>query len=621
MTLQYPKRAIVLAAGLGQRLQPLTWAFPKPVLPMWGMPMLHRIFALLQKWGVEEIAVNTHHLPEMVDRCVKDYVRASEGAVRIIVNHEPEILGTGGVLKPLRGFIGNEPFWLVNGDIVIEDLDAKAILEAFAKSGGFAGAWVSESFGPRTVEMDPEGRICNWHSDVAGDWGTYTYCGVAVLAPEITKYLPETAFSSIVDAYEKAMFEDGKFVTGAEVENSYWADCGTLERYLEAHAALDPERFEENPNVLFEGVKLADTADLAGVVATGGLVGGEWMRAALVGLVQLKCGEAGALCAAADALGWERDDVAVEFLGKRGSDRSFWRFANGDERAIAICYDDAARPENANYAACARLLAENGVAAVKVLADLPEKKVLVLEDCGDDSLEKRANKKGADLVKLYVPVMEKIKKFHEVRPDERLLQEPFDDALYAWERELFVREALQGRWGMDAIPEAVARELDCVAETLKAQRQVLLHRDAQSSNVLYGKDGAEVFIDFQGMRLGAAAYDVASFLYDPYVPLDERDRATLAGVYGIERKLLAYGAVQRLVQATGAFCRLAAAGQKHFEHHIPQALANLLAAADDADMDATGAFAEDLIARENMRGGGHHHHHHCGCGCEGGHRG
>ena len=106
------------------------------------------------------------------------------------------------------------------------------------------------------------------------------------------------------------------------------------------------------------------------------------------------------------------------------------------------------------------------------------------------------------------------------------------------------------------------------------------------------------------MRFGAGAYDLASLLYDPYVILDESLRGRLAAYYGEcfpenadAVRLLREGAVQRLVQALGAFGRLGG----HFQKHIPQGLANLLEAADALDLDATGGLAEELIAREQMR--------------------
>ena len=606
------RKAVVLAAGFGTRLRPLTLVRPKPLLPVWGVPMLERILRMLESWGVEEIAVNAHwQAPQ-----VRQFVWNRKGRAKVTVAEEPEILGTGGVLNPLRGFLGDGPFWLVNGDVVAEGLDPQPIADAFARSGEFAACWLSDTQGPRTVEADPEGRVCNWKSDVPGDVGTYTYCGCALLSRQVLDYLPPSGFSTIVQAYEKAMMEDAKFVVGVTEGQAFWGDAGTLESYLEIHNALDPDRFEENPNVLFEGVKLVDSADLGGCVVTGGLVGGAFERAALVGLDQI---DAPRLAALADALGWPRADVACGFLGARGSDRSFWRFVYGDERAIAIEYDDAKRPENARYASHARLLAEAGVPVPRVLADVPAQKALALEDIDGDSLEDRAKRRGADLVKLYAPVVKALRTLHEKGTELALAQgvtlEPaFGPELYAWERDLFETYCVKERFGYDGLPDAVRADLEAVAAELQRQRPVLVHRDFQSSNVLYRADGSFAFIDFQGMRLGAAAYDLASLLYDPYVPLGEQARASLARLYPVEK--LAFGAVQRLVQALGAFGRLASVGQPQFGRHVAPALQNLLAAADEADLDALGAFAEDLIAKEEIRLGHFHHHHHDGEGEE-----
>ncbi|MGN0846096.1 MAG: sugar phosphate nucleotidyltransferase [Kiritimatiellia bacterium] len=607
MKAQSVKKAVVLAAGFGTRLRPLTLVRPKPLLPMWGVPLLERILSLLEKWGIEEIAVNAHWQAEQI----RAYVLGRKGPAKVTVAEEPEILGTGGVLNPLRFFLGTEPFWLVNGDIVVESLDPQPIVDAFEKSGNFAGCWMSEAFGPRTIEADFEGRVCNWKSDVAGDDGTYTYCGVALLGPKVLDYVKPSGFSTIVEAYERAMMTDGICVRGVDPDGAYWADCGTLESYLEAHAALNPDRFEENPNVIIPGVKLVETADLAGCVVTGGLVGGAFETTALVGVDQM--GDA-RLVALAKAIGWKPEDVAAEFLGARGSDRVFWRFVHGDDRAIAIAYDDARRPENARYAHHAKLLAAAGVPVPRVLADLPDQKVLALEDLGVESLQTRAAEKGAALVKLYTPVVKALRAMHEtgtelaLREADDVLEPAFGPDLYKWERDLFETFCVRERYGYERLPDDVRADLETVADVLTRQRPVLVHRDFQSSNVLYRNADAPVFIDFQGMRLGAAAYDLASLLYDPYVPLGERERLALAKLYPVDK--LAYGAVQRLVQALGAFGRLASVGQPQFGRYVPAALSNLLAAADEANLDALGGFVEDLLAKEEMRLGHFHHHHH-----------
>ena len=133
------RKAVVLAAGLGTRLRPFTCVTPKPLMPVWGEPMLARIVNLLRERGVDDIVVNCHYLHEQVEAwCADNGCRAS---------YEPEILGTGGVLNPLRGWIGDEPFYLVNGDVVVEnvpDLDRDG---GFSSSGlesasPLAGDWV-----------------------------------------------------------------------------------------------------------------------------------------------------------------------------------------------------------------------------------------------------------------------------------------------------------------------------------------------------------------------------------------------------------------------------------------------------------------------------------------------
>ena len=564
-----PKKAIVLAAGLGTRLRPMTLRRPKPLLPVLGVPMVERIVAMLEDWGVEEIALNAHWLGAQIE----EWAKSRKGSARLRVSVEREILGTGGALRPLADFTGTDPFWLVNGDIVLEGADPVQIAAAFRASGGFAGCLLSETCGPRTVEADPEGRVCNWHSDDAGCPGTYTYCGCAILGPDVRGYLPDKSCCSIVEAYERAMMSDARFVVGSVQPDAMWSDAGTVESYREIN--------DEPQDVRLFGHE---------------------------GLLSL-----------AGAMGWKADETGAEFLCARGSDRSFWRLWNAGRRVVAVDYDATKRPENARYGACAAILARAGVPVPEVLADLPG--LLALEDLGDDSLERRAQAKHADLVKLYAPVVEALARMHSegtAAADGALLEPQFGPDLFAWERDLFETHCVKGRFNLEGLPDDVRRELEGVADELSRKRRVLVHRDFQSSNVIFRAD-RPVFIDFQGMRLGPAAYDLASLLYDPYVDLSAKDRTALAAVYeqaaGCPLPELPLAAVQRLVQALGAFGRLASVGRPEFARHTLRALGNLLAAADDADLDAVGAFAEDLIARETAIQDPcavwmHHHHHH-----------
>ena len=242
----------------------------------------------------------------------------------------------------------------------------------------------------------------------------------------------------------------------------------------------------------------------------------------------------------------------------------------------------------------------------RILAEKPELKALVLENAGKEretSLEEKIRIVEAlysfnSLGKLFIEGGE------NSLPE---LSESFGPAIWKWERELFEKYSLHEHFSIQ-MPDAAARQLESVGESLEREGKALVHRDFQSSNILW-KDSAFSFIDFQGMRLGPAVYDLASFVYDPYVRIPERHRdalilhySRLAGRPEIV-SVLPFAAVQRLIQCLGAYGRLASVGQKQFGRYIMPALENLLDAADKANLDAVGALAEDLIAAEKRMGG------------------
>jgi len=279
----------------------------------------------------------------------------------------------------------------------------------------------------------------------------------------------------------------------------------------------------------------------------------------------------------------------VEFLGARGSERVFFR----DEGKIIVLYDDGNRDENGKYAGHTRWLRAHGIPVPEILFDHPDIKTLVMAFAG---VEKKMT-----LVD-YAKVVETLVKFNALGAERELpdLLPPFDDETWEWERGLFEKFCLKAYFNRE-MSEAVRRELEGVAERLEAEPKALVHRDFQSTNVLW-KNGRLGFIDFQGMRLGPAAYDLASLVYDPYVDFSEKDRAALIALYAKTANrpemvtITPFAAVQRLCQCLGAYGRLASVGQPQFKKHVVPALRNLLAAADEAGLDAVGALAEELLA-------------------------
>lgn len=555
------KKAIVLAAGFGTRLRPFTASVPKPLLSVWGEPMLARVVDMLRSWGVEDIVVNCHHLHEQVEAwCKLNGCRAA---------YEPEILGTGGVLNPLRDWIGNDDFYLANGDIVVENVPVDGLGGEVAPDT--LGWCLTSEEGPRTIEAEPSrGLVTCWHSPDPGWPGTFTYCGIARLRAKVLDFVKPEGFSTIVEAYEKAMME-GLFMRAVNAQEMLWTDAGTVETYMGLNSDGDENAYSKIPQV----------------------------------------------AAALKAIGAPAE-AKVAFKGARGSDRAFFKTPG----AYIIVYDDVKRAENARYASHAHFLEAHGIKVPKVLADLTSLKTLALEDVGGDDLAARAKWRGEDRLYDYVAVTEELARFNallDAAKAEKLELEPrFDAALYKWERELFAEHCLGTRFHREMTKE-VERELVTVAERLLKEPPALVHRDFQSSNVIWSTKDFK-FIDFQGMREGAAAYDLASLLYDPYIELRAGERKALAALYAKKSgrgdailEVLPFAAVERLVQALGAYGRLASIGKTEFSRHVMPALQNLLDAADSAGLDAIGALAEDLIALEEKN---HVHSHKCECGHE-----
>jgi NDP-sugar pyrophosphorylase family protein len=522
------KKAIVLAAGFGTRLRPLTSAVPKPLLPVWGEPMLARTVSILRQRGVEDIVVNCHYLHEQITAwCARNGCRAV---------YEPEILGTGGVINPLREWIGEDDFYLVNGDIVF---DNPPQLELAGDDVIGAAAVIAE--GPRTVEVEPfSSFITCWRSPDPGWEGTFTYCGFAIFKAEILNYIEPSGFSSIVEACEKAMM-DGRFVKTFTDSSFSWADAGTIENYIAVNSDGEDNCFDE--------------------------------------IVQVKA-----------ALEAAKGNGKVEFLGARGSDRVFFR-APGQ---VVIIYDDANRAENAKYAMHTRWLASKGAPVPQLLADLKQMKTLVLEDAGREGMKLDGYVKCAEALAEFNAL-----DFSEI---EATLEPAMDAEMWKWERELFSEYCLKRHFGRELTAE-VECELEKVASVLEKEPRALVHRDFQSTNVLW-KNGGLKFIDYQGMRTGPAVYDLASLVYDPYVKLSERERRSVAKAYALAAgraeilEVLPFAAVERLIQCLGAYGRLVSVGKKEFGKYVLPALENLLAAADESGLDAVGALAEDLIAAE-----------------------
>jgi len=247
-------KALVLAAGRGERLRPLTDTTPKPLLELGGRPLIHRVLGLLKRSGISEVAINVHHLAGRIESALGD---GRTLGLDIIYSPEPVLLGTGAPLIALRDFFGDEPFVVANSDTIL-DLDLAAMI------GFHRGRSVPATialYRPSNLdaysrfEIDREGRIwrlrllnggrlVDYPAELAlaVDLDPYMFCGVYICAPSVFDYMPRSApFSSMGDVFAP-MVARGIPLSGF-VHRGLFRTIDNLEglRALEAEVAENPK--------------------------------------------------------------------------------------------------------------------------------------------------------------------------------------------------------------------------------------------------------------------------------------------------------------------------------------------------------------------------------------------
>lgn len=234
-------RAMILAAGFGTRLWPLTIGRTKPAIPFLNRPLIAYTIDYLRRCGVEEIIINLHHEPASVRDQIGD---GSRYGVRIFYSvEEPEILGTSGALDNVRDLLERETFLVVNGKI-ITDIDLNAAIKTHRERQALATLVLRPN--PRRerfseVIIRPDARSIEFAGfpeplkNSGEQSATHTplmFTGIHILEPGIFEYIPRGVFSdSVRDVYPKAIAA-GEVVTGHVAEGS-WYELSTLARYLE----------------------------------------------------------------------------------------------------------------------------------------------------------------------------------------------------------------------------------------------------------------------------------------------------------------------------------------------------------------------------------------------------
>ncbi|MFQ5598562.1 MAG: NDP-sugar synthase [Nitrospiria bacterium] len=222
---------MILAAGFGKRLRPLTDILPKPLLEVGGRPLIDYGLLLLKKYGITEVWINLHHHGDRIVQAVGD---GSRLGMRIQYSEEPEILGTGGGIKKMAADLGAESFIVLNGDIVVE-VDLDQVLAFHRDKKAAATLVLRQAEDPAqygVIEIDRTDRIRNildrtpWEGK---EKRRLMFTGVHILEPRVLDYIPSGRFYSIVDAYIEMLRNKNNLY--GYLNEGYWNDLGEIDRY------------------------------------------------------------------------------------------------------------------------------------------------------------------------------------------------------------------------------------------------------------------------------------------------------------------------------------------------------------------------------------------------------
>jgi NDP-sugar pyrophosphorylase family protein len=220
-------KAMVLAAGLGRRLRPLTVCWAKPTLPILGRPLIAYTLALLERAGIREVVVNLHHDPESI----KEVSLSSARGLSLHFSEEPSILGTAGGLKKVEPLLRDDTFVLVNGDTLV-DVELAEMIGWHRERGGEATLLLRPKPAGSdytAMGLDQDSRVVSMGSEPSTP---LMFGGLWVLEPSVLKRIPPERFCGLEVELLPSLMREGKAF--GFVKDVAWFDIGTPRRYLNA---------------------------------------------------------------------------------------------------------------------------------------------------------------------------------------------------------------------------------------------------------------------------------------------------------------------------------------------------------------------------------------------------
>jgi NDP-sugar pyrophosphorylase family protein len=236
------KTAFVLGAGLGKRLRPYTDSLPKPLIPLWGRPLLCHILDRLLRFGFERFIVNTHHAESEYKRVFPD----SQWMGRpLFFKHEELLLDTGGGLKNIEDLLFDESAILCHNGDILTTMPYDRVIEYHNAQRPYFTLALRSDGSERHVAIDDEGNVVDIRDMLkSGKEKKFQFTGIYAVETECLRYIEANKPISLVDILLRFIKEKPGSVKGIVVDDGKWFELGTLESY-ERMKKMDPKEFSE----------------------------------------------------------------------------------------------------------------------------------------------------------------------------------------------------------------------------------------------------------------------------------------------------------------------------------------------------------------------------------------
>jgi NDP-sugar pyrophosphorylase family protein len=260
-------QAFILGAGLGTRLRPLTDHLPKPLVPLFHRPLAAWTVDACMRAGIRRFAINTHHLPDAWREF--ESLREFRG-LDMSFFHEPVLLETGGGLRNIGPWIGDEPLLVHNGDI-FSTLPLEKLIAAHHASGLPVTLALRSGGADRRVALDESlSLVIDLRHELGVAKGTHVFSGIYCVNPEFLDLIPPGEIISVIPAFLELAKQ--RCLGAIVLDEGVWLDLGDRDSYLQAHRELDLGPRIHPAAVVENDALVGDSVIGPGAVIAGGAV-------------------------------------------------------------------------------------------------------------------------------------------------------------------------------------------------------------------------------------------------------------------------------------------------------------------------------------------------------------